>query len=323
MSFLPAIQGTKAMRRELGEALVECGKAKGNLVVLDADASNSTMSMLFQEAYPNRFFNVGIAEAGMIDTAVGLALGGKIPFVSAFAAMLCYRGLEQIRTCVAYNNANVKLLAGFAGLSDYKDGPTHHSLADVAVMRALPNMTVVVAADGRELKKVIMAVAEHLGPVYIRISRADIPYSEGTDAPIEIGKGRILRDGKDVTLLVSGTLLHRSLEAQRLLGEAGISARLVELHTIKPLDKELVVRCAEQTGALVTVEEHSVIGGLYGAVAELLLGVRLVPVEAVGIKDAFACTAPSTEALWDYCGLTAKNIARAAQNALKRKSEPS
>jgi transketolase len=306
------------MRKELGQALVEYGKLNGKVVVLDADASNSTMTMMFQAAYPNRFFNVGIAEAGMIDTAVGLALGGKVPFVSAFAAMLCYRGLEAIRTCVAYNRANVKLLSGFAGVSDYKDGPTHHSLLDLAIMRALPDMTVVVAADGQELKRLIPAVGQHPGPVYLRISRADVPYSTGTDGPLEIGKGRVLREGRDVTLLVCGTMLHRGLEAQSMLAKAGVSARLVELHTLKPLDEELVIRCAEQTGAVVTVEEHSVIGGLYGAVAEVLMRSRLVPVEAVAIQDAFSRTAPSPEALWDYCGLTAANIVRAAEKVLGR-----
>jgi transketolase len=317
---LPAERaGIDAMRKELGEALVECGKDNRSVVVLDADASNSTMTVMFQAAFPNRFFNVGIAEAGMIDTAVGLALAGKIPFVSAFAAMLCYRGLEAIRTCVAYNGANVKLLSGFAGVSDYKDGPTHHSLVDLAIMRALPNMTVVVAADGQELKKLVPAVAEHPGPVYLRISRADIPYSRGTDGPIVIGKGRILRDGTDVTLLACGTMLHRCLEAQSLLEKAGVSARLVELHTLKPLDEELVLRCADQTGALVTVEEHSIIGGLYGSVAELLVRTRMVPVEAVGLQDAFSRTAPSPEALWDFCGLTADNIVRAAKKVLERK----
>jgi transketolase len=309
------------MRKELGQALVDYGKINEDIVVLDADVASSTMTVMFQRAFPNRFFNVGIAEAGMIDTAVGLALGGKIPFVSAFAAMLCYRGFEQIRTCVAYNNANVKLLSGLSGLSDFRDGPTHHSLVDVALMRALPNMTVVVAADGQELKKLIPAVAEYPGPVYLRVSRAEIPYSFRADDPIRIGRGRVVRDGKDVTILVSGTLLRRSLEAGALLEKAGISARIVELHTIKPLDEEMVVRCAEETGALVTVEEHSVIGGLYGAVAELLMKSRLAPVEAVGVQDTFARTARDPEMLWDHCGLSTQNIVAAAKKSLKRKSE--
>ena len=308
------------MRNELGQALVEYGKVNKDVVVLDADVANSTMTIAFQKAYPDRFFNVGIAEAGMIDTAAGLAMGGKIPFASAFAAMLCYRGMEQIRSCVAYNNANVKLLAGFAGVSDYKDGATHHSLIDIALMRALQNMTVVVAADGQELKKMIPAVAEYPGPVYLRLSRADTPYTFGENEPFQIGKGRIARQGRDVSILVSGTPLHRCLAARELLEKEGISARVVELHTIKPLDEELVLRCAEETGSLVTVEEHSVIGGLYGAVAELLVKTRLTPVIPVGIKDTFARTAPDPEALWDYCGFTPDNISQAAIEVLKRKS---
>jgi transketolase len=308
------------MRNELGQALVEYGKVNKDVVVLDADVANSTMTIAFQKAYPDRFFNVGIAEAGMIDTAVGLAMGGKIPFASAFAAMLCYRGMEQIRSCVAYNNANVKLLASFAGASDYKDGATHHSMIDIALMRALQNMTIVVAADGGELAKMIPAVGQYPGPVYLRLSRADTPYTFGEGEPFEIGKGRIARQGSDVSILVSGTPLHRCLAARDLLEKKGISARVVELHTIKPLDEELVLQCAEETGALVTVEEHSIIGGLYGAVAELLIKTMLTPVVPIGIMDTFAKTAPDPEALWDYCGFTPENIADSAIKVLQRKS---
>ena len=308
------------MRKELGEALREYGRVNKDVVVLDADVSSSTMTRLFQEAYPDRFFNVGIAEAGMIDTAVGLALGGKTPFVSAFAAMLCYRGLEQIRTCVAYNRVNVKLLAGYAGVSDYKDGPTHHSIFDLAVMRALPNMTVVTAADGMELRSLIPAVAEYPGPVYLRISRADIPYTFGPKDSVEIGKGRIIAAGTDVSLLVTGIPLQRTLKARELLAREGIKARVVELHTLKPLDTDLIRQCAAETGALVTVEEHTIIGGLYSAVAETLAGSKWVPVQAVGIRDTFTCTAPDPEAIWDFVGLKPAAIARAAKQVLQKKS---
>lgn len=308
------------MRNELSKALVEYGKVNKDAVVLDADVASSTMTIDFQKAYPDRFFNVGIAEAGMVDTAAGLAMGGKIPFASAFAAMLCYRGMEQIRSCVAYNNANVKLLASFAGVSDYKDGATHHSMIDIALMRALQNMTVVVAADGGELKKMIPAVGDYPGPVYLRLSRADTPYTFGEDEPFKIGKGRVAHEGKDLSILVSGTPLHRCMAAGKLLEKEGISARIVELHTIKPLDEELILSCAEETGALVTVEEHSIIGGLYGAVSEYLTRTRLTPVVPVGINDSFARTAPNPEALWDYCGFTPENIAQAAKEVLKKKS---
>jgi transketolase len=309
------------MRNELAQALVEYGKVNQDVVVLDADVANSTMTIDFQKVYPDRFFNVGIAEAGMIDTAVGLAMGGKIPFVSAFAAMLCYRGMEQIRSCIAYNNANVKLLASFAGVSDYKDGATHHSLIDIVLMRALQNMTVIVAADGGELKKMIPAIAEYPGPVYLRLSRADTPYTFKEDDPFQIGRGRLACEGKDVTIIVTGTPLHRCIAARDILKKKGISARVVEIHTIKPLDEDLVIRCAKETKALVTVEEHSVIGGLYGAIAELLVKSNtIIPVAPVGIKDIFAKTAPDPETLWDFCGFTPENIVSASVEVIDKKS---
>jgi transketolase len=305
------------MRKDLGIALAEYGKINKEVVVLDADVSNSTMTVLFQQAHPERFFNVGIAEAGMVDTAVGMALGGKIPFVSAFSAIVTYRGLEQIRTCVAYNNANVKILAGYAGLSDYKDGPTHHSVFDLAVMRAMPNMTVITAADGMELRKIIPAVAEHIGPAYLRISRADVPQVFSEEEEIEIGKGRIVEEGKDVTVVATGIPLYRALQARKLLQKEGLSARVVEIHTLKPFDEECIVRCATETGGLVTVEEHSIIGGLYGAVAEVLSRQRPSKVIPLGIKDTFAKTGPDPESLWDYYGLRPEDIAEAAKRVLE------
>ncbi len=275
------------MRKELGQALAEYGFRNREVVVLDADVSNSTMTKLFMEAHPDRFFNVGIAEAGMIDSAVGLALGGKIPFASAFVPMICYRGLESIRSSVAYNNANVKILGGYAGVSDYKDGATHHSLFDISTMRAMPNMTVVVAADGMEVRILIPAIAEYRGPVYLRISREDIPYCTDEKTVLEIGKGRMLKEGKDVSIIVTGTPLNRALRASEILAGERISARVVEMHTIKPLDEDLIVDCAMKTGAIVTVEEQTIIGGLFGAVAEVLARRLPTPAAAVGIKDAY------------------------------------
>jgi transketolase len=304
------------VRKELGQALADYGTINEEMVVLDADTSSSTMTRLFQQAHPDRFFNVGIAEAGMVDTAVGFALGGKIPFVSAFAALLCYRALEQIRTCVAYNNVNVKLLGGFSGVSDYKDGSTHYSLFDLAVMRAMPNMTVVVPADGAELKALIPKVAEYGGPVYVRISRADVPgvFSEGDDP--HIGTGRVLEDGRDLTLVATGIALHRALAARKTLGRKGITARVVEIHTLKPFDAELISRCAEETAALVTVEEHTIIGGLYGAVCEALSCRIPTPVLPIGIQDRYMRTALDPESLWDYCGLRPEGIASRAEEVL-------
>lgn len=305
------------MRRDLGEALVECGKANPDVVVLDADASSSTMTVLFKKAFPDRFYNVGIAEAGMIDTAVGLALGGKVAFASAFAAMLANRGLEQIRTCVAYNGANVKLLAGYAGISDYKDGPTHHSVFDLAVMRAVPGMTIVVPADGNELRRAVGAAAAWKGPVYLRVSRADVPAVFGRDVDLEIGRGRLMREGADITLVACGVPLGRTLAAAELLAAEGIEARVVEMHTLKPLDTELLRRCARETRAIVTVEEHSIIGGLFGACAEALARTRPVPMRAVGIRDTFACTGPDAETMLDHFGFRPGDIARAAREALR------
>jgi len=307
------------MRTELGQALVEYGKVNEDVVVLDADVSSSTQTKMFQEAFPDRFFNVGIAEAGMVDTAVGFALGGKIPFASAFAAALCYRGFEQIRTCVAYNNVGVKLLSGYAGIADYKDGPTHHSIVDLALMRALPNMTVVVPGDGNELKSMIPAIAEYDGPVYFRISRADVPAVFEADVSVEIGKGRVVRDGTDVTLCVTGLPLYRTLQAAEVLGTEGISARVVEFHTLKPFDEQLLLKCARETGVLATVEEHSVIGGLYGAVAEILTREHQVPVKAVGIQDTFTCTAMDVDSILDHFGFRPEDIAQAAREVLKKK----
>jgi transketolase len=280
--------------------------------------SASTQSHFFAKAFPDRFFNVGVAEAGMVDVAVGLALGGKIPFVNTFAFLLALRAAEQVRTCVAYARTNVKLVGSYAGLSDAFDGPTHHAICDVAVMRAIPNMAVVVAADAVEVAKLVPAVAEYDGPVYLRVSRAEVPTVFGEDYAVTIGKGSTLRDGKDVTLVATGIMVGRALAAADQLSEQGISARVVSIHTIKPLDDELILAAAEETGALVTVEEHSIVGGLGGAVAELLSGERPTPVVRVGLHDAFARTGPY-DALLELCGMVASDIVAAARRAVSLK----
>lgn len=307
------------MREELGKALADYGYRNENVVVLDADVSSSTKTCTFAEAHPDRFFNVGIAEPGMINLAVGLALNNRIPFVSSFAAILCYRGLEQIRTCVAYNNANVKILSSYAGVSDYKDGPTHHAIFDLAIMRAMPNMTVLNPADGVELGKLLPLAAEWDGPVYMRISRADVPKVFSEDIDIKIGKGNVVEEGSDITLVVSGIMLSRTIQAQKILEKEGLSVRVVELHTIKPLDKELILESAEKTGAIVTVEEHTFIGGLYGAVTETLAQSIPTPVVPVGINDRYLLTAPDEESIWDYCGLRPVDIVQAAKRVLNLK----
>lgn len=308
-----------SMREAYGKALANYGQTNPDVVVLDADTSSSTMSKLFAQRFPERFFNIGIAEPCMVDVAVGLALGGRIPFANAFAALMSLRALEQIRTCVCYARTNVKLVAGYAGVSDFKDGPTHHSITDIAIMRALPEMTVIVAADAEEAAAFVPLVAEYDGPVYLRLSRAaSLPVHDG-NPKLEIGKGVIVRQGKDVSIFATGSMVGRSLLAAKTLADEGIDAQVVDVHTIKPLDETLLLDAAEQTGAVVTAEEHSIIGGLGGAVAELLSSNRPLPLERVGIQDTFARTALDPDSLMDAYGMAAGSIVAAARKAMARR----
>ena len=309
---------TEFTRKIFGEALAEYGAIDSSIVVLTADVSSSVLTNYFAERFPERFYNVGIAEAGMIDTAVGLALGGMTPFANTFAALLL-RAVEQIRSCVAYADTNVKIIGSYAGLSDFKDGPTHHSIIDVAVMRSMPNMAVIVPADSTEVKKMVPLVAQYPGPVYMRISRADMPVIFSGTHKVEIGEGVLCRDGKDVTIITNGHLVSRAMEAAGLLKEKGINARVINMHTVKPLDVSLVRKCAEETGAIVTAEEHSIIGGLGSAVAETLSGEYPVPVEMVGIADTFTETALDHDSLLDFYGMSVADIYAAAQRVLSRK----
>jgi len=310
-----------SMREGYGRALADYGEVNPDVVVLDADTSASTLTCFFARRFPERFVNVGIAEPCMVDVAVGLALGGKIPFANAFAALLSLRAMEQIRTCVCYARTNVKLVAHYAGLSDFKDGPTHHSIVDIAAMRALPEMTVIVPADALEAGKWVPIIAEYEGPVYLRISRAATlaVHDEARGLQLRIGEGITLREGRDVTIAGTGAMAGRSLLAAERLAREGISARVLEIHTIKPLDAGLVRQAAEETGAIVTAEEHSVIGGLGGAVAEALAGVYPIPLERVGIADTFARTALDPESLMDAYGLAVEDVVAAARRALARK----
>jgi transketolase len=274
----------------------------------------------FAERFPERFFNVGIAEQGMVDTGVGLALGGMIPFVNTFAGLML-RAVEQIRTCVAYAKTNVKIIGGYAGLSDYKDGATHYSIMDIAIMRAMPEMVVMVPADANEAKKMVPLVAEYDGPVYLRIGRAETPLVFNDDHKVKIGKGIIVREGKDVTLIGNGVMVFRCLEAAKLLAEEGIGARVINMHTIKPLDISLVKQAAEDTEAIITAEEHSIIGGLGSAVAEVLGKYHPVPLEQVGIADSFVETALDPESLLDHYGMAIEDIIKAAHRTIIRKRE--
>ena len=308
----------RSMRKAYGEALVELGAANPDVVVLDADVSASTQTWMFRERYPDRFFNVGVAEANMVDVAVGLALAGKIPFANTFAFLLALRAAEQIRTCVAYAKTNVKLVASYAGLSDAFDGPTHHAICDLAVVRSLPNMTVVVAADAVEVKKAVPAVAEYDGPVYLRVSRAEVPVIFDERHEVRIGQGVTLREGGDVTLIGTGIMVGRCLEAAEALRREGIDARVIEIHTLKPIDEGLIVQAAQETGAIITAEEHSIIGGLGGAVTEVLGDQCPVPVLRVGIADTFAEAGPY-ESLLDRYGMGVTDITASVRRAVARK----
>ena len=307
-----------SMRQAYGEALVELGRTNPDVVALSADVQTSDFSHLFAAAYPDRFFNVGIAEQCLIDVAVGLAGCGKIPFPNTFAVFFASRALEPILTHLCYGGANVKLMAGYSGLSPQYEGPTHHAITDIAVMRALPNMTVVSPADPVALRKLLPQVAAWPGPVYFRFCRNEVPVLFDEAYSPVIGRGVTLRTGTDVTLIGSGTLLARCLWAADELAADGLSASVIDLHTIKPLDTELIHRAARETGAIVTAEEHNVIGGLGAAVAEVVTDAFPVPVRRVGIRDRFAESGGYYEML-DAFGMSVADIVTAARAAVAAK----
>lgn len=310
-----------SMRKAYGDALVKLGKANPDIVVLSADVSNSDFSYMFQDAFPERFFNVGIAEQCLVDVAAGLAYTGKIPFANTFAFLFATRALEMVRTHLCYGEANVKLMGAYAGVSDSFDGPTHHSITDIAIMRSLPNMTVVVPSDPIAVAKLLPLVAEWNGPVYFRLNRNEVPVLFDESYDPHIGEAMMLRQGRDLTLICTGHMVSRSLEAALVLADEGIEARVLEVHTIKPLDANSVVSAARETGALVTAEEHSVIGGLGGAVAEIVAEESPVPVKRVGIPDRFTETGPY-QALLDCYGMSVKDVVSAAHKALDAKQRP-
>lgn len=307
------------MRKAYGDALVELGHARKDVVVLSADVSSSDYSHMFEQSFPDRFFNVGIAEPALVDAAVGLANSGLIPIVNTFAFLIATRALEMVRTHLCYGQANVKLAGAYAGLSDSFDGPTHHSITDIATLRSLPRMTIVVPADPLSVTKLLPQIVAWDGPVYFRLCRNEIPQIYADDCQPQIGKGITLIDGHDATIFACGVLVARSLQAAEILRHEGIHARVVDMHTIKPLDVELVVSCARETGAIVTAEEHSIVGGLGGAIAECLAGLCPTPVETVGLNDTFAECGPYLDLLEKY-GMSADAIASAVRRALKRKS---
>jgi transketolase len=306
------------IRKAYGEALVELGAKREDVVVLSADVQSSDFSYLFEAAFPQRFINVGIAEPALVDVAVGLANGGKIPIANTFAFLFATRALEMVRTHLCYGGANVKLAGAYAGLSDSFDGPTHQTVSDLAILRSLPKMTIVVPADALAVKKLLPQIVDWKGPAYFRLCRNELPQIFTDDYEPVIGKGITLIDGEDATVIACGVMVARSIEAARMLAQKGIRLRVVEMHTIKPLDTDLIVHCALETGAIVTAEEHSIIGGLGSAVAECLSQSAPVPLERVGVNDTFTESGPYLDLLEKY-GMSVEAVAEAAERALGRK----
>ena len=297
----------KATRAAYGEALAELGKVNDKVVVLDADLSKSTMTATFQKAFPDRFFNIGIAEANMVDMAAGMSTMGLIPFCSTFAMFGAGRVYEQIRNSIAYPRLNVKLCMSHAGVSVGEDGASHQCLEDLALMRVIPGMTVICPADASETRKAVFAAAEMEGPVYIRLARLATPVFE-EDYPFEIGKANVLREGADVAVFATGLMVSEALKAADLLAAQGVSAAVINVHTVKPIDADCVAEWARKCGKVVTVEEHSVIGGLGDAVAGVLMGKVDCAFRKIGVQDQFGQSGKAWEVLAEY-GLTAPQIA--------------
>lgn len=307
-----------ATREAYGQALAELGQVNQNIVVLDADLSQSTKTAEFAKLFPQRFFNVGIAEQNLMGTAAGLATAGKIPFASTFAMFATGRAFEQIRNTIAYPKLNVKIAATHAGITVGEDGASHQTVEDISLMRSIPQMTVIVPADGVETKAAIQAAAAMEGPVYIRLGRLAVPVINREDYVFTWGKAVVFQEGTDVLLVGTGLMVDVCLQAAKVLGEKGISAGVLNMHTIKPLDKDTLVRMAKTAGAVVTAEEHSVIGGLGSAVAETLGESYPVPMERVGLKDTFGESGKPADLLDKY-GLNVEAVVGAAHRTLARK----
>jgi transketolase len=306
-------------RVEYGKILVELGAKHKDIVVLDADLSGSTQTASFGKVFRDRFFNLGIAEQDLMSTAAGFATSGKIPFASTFAIFATGRAWEQVRQSIAYAALNVKIVASHGGVTVGEDGGSHQAIEDIALMRILPNMTVLVPADGIELRRMVEWAVSYYGPVYIRTSRHPFPVIFDASCDFQVGRGNVLRDGKDVTLAGIGLMVHHCLEAATMLAVEGISARVLNLSSVKPIDWELIVESARQTGAFVTAEEHLVTGGLGSAVAEILSERQPVPLKRIGIKDTFGVSG-KPEVLLEHFGLMPRDIVKAAYQAIRYKS---
>lgn len=308
----------KAIRDVYGDSLLKYGTENKNVVVLDADVSGSTKSAVFGSKNPERFFNMGIAESNMIGTAAGLAVQGFIPFVNTFAVFLTSIGLIGARTMGSYSGLNIKFMGGYGGLSDSFDGPTHHALEDVAIMRALPNFQVFVACDGAQTDWLVKNAVDVKGPMYIRLSRDATMDVHTSAAGFETGKGIVLREGRDAVIIACGVMVGKAMEAAELLAESNINVRVIDMFTIKPIDRELILESAAKTGAVVSAEEHNIIGGLGSAVAEVLSsGNACVPQEFIGMQDTHGECGPYRELLSKY-HMDANAIAEAVKTAIKR-----
>lgn len=307
-----------ATREAYGKTLAALGGENSNIVVLDADLSKSTKTADFAKVYPERFFNMGIAESNLMGTAAGMAAVGKVPFASTFAIFATGRAFEQVRNSIAYPALNVKIAATHAGITVGEDGGSHQTVEDIALMRVLPNMTVMVPCDGVSTEALIREAARIDGPVYIRLGRPSVTpvYNEKSD--FAVGKANVLKDGADVTLAACGIMVQKALQAAEMLDGENIKARVIDFHTIKPLDKNTLISAARETGAIITIEEHSIIGGLGGAIAEICMEECPVLLKRIGIGDRFGQSGKPDELLEEY-GLTADAIADAARDIIKRK----
>ena len=307
-----------ATREAYGKALVKLGQVNDNVVVLDADLSKSTKTNDFYKAFPERFFNMGIAEQNLIGAACGLATAGKIPFASSFAMFATGRAFEVIRNSVCYPKLNVKICATHAGLTVGEDGASHESIEDMAIMRSIPNMTVLVPADGVEAEQMIFEAAKTFGPMYVRLGRSAVPTLFDESYKFEIGKGVVVREGNEATIIACGIMVNEAVQACEALKSEGINVRVINMSTIKPIDKELIITAAKETGAIVTAEEHSIIGGLGSAVSEVVSEECPVVVKKVGVKDVFGESGTPDELLKKH-GLTAQDIVVAVKEAISKK----
>jgi transketolase len=312
------MQGKKATRFGFGEGLVVLGERYDNVVALGGDITGSVMTSYFKDRFPDRFFSMGITEATATLVATGLALSGKIPFFATYGAFASCRNTDMIRISMAYNDANVKIGGGHAGISVGEDGATHQALEEMAIIRSIPNMTLVVPCDFLEAKKATIAVGEKYGPAYIRFGRSDVPSFTHEDTPFVIGKAQTFKNGTDAAVIACGPMVWEALVAAYELEEEGVSVRVINMATVKPIDREAIVKAAKECGAIVTAEEHQITGGLGGAVSEVLTQEHPAPVEFVGVKDSFGGSGKPDE-LMEYFGLTSKDVKAAIKRAIARK----